>query len=178
MCPAHVMSQRHCRATSSQHMAKGDVLQGRASLIPRTDGCVGEIPRSWGRTAESEAGCAAAEGSVQPAAIIGHAGSTHTLNAERSWELVQNQKHIAPYHLRARYCCFLTLEHHSRPSFQMYLIAAQEWDCRLKPQTTTCTWELQCAEWVTSEPNLKRSCHFVTREEDLVVPDRHPSVQG
>lgn len=48
------------------------------------------------------AGCVAAEGSVQPVAIIGHAGSTQTLNCvavqslqSAAEELLQNQKQIA-----------------------------------------------------------------------------------
>lgn len=51
---------------------------------------------------EFSAGCVAAEGSVQLVAIIGHAGSTQTLNCvavqslqSAAEELLQNQKQIA-----------------------------------------------------------------------------------
>lgn len=91
---AQVMSQRYCRVTPSQHTGKHDLLQDRVSLVPpQLELPVGsQGPGAGWQQAESRAGCVAVEGSVQPVAIIGHAGSTDTELQSAAEELLQNQK--------------------------------------------------------------------------------------
>lgn len=100
----------------------------RFLLLPLRDGSAGEIPSSWGRMAagsQAKAGCVAAEGSVQPVAIIGHAGSTQTLNCGvrlKSACRITNRLHVNILgHITAVFSGWIPGwlgEQHSSPSFR------------------------------------------------------------